>query len=110
MIFLLFSVFPMILVPTSLSIAATSLSHYEATFEIIPDSRGDFRDVKTELKVTYRIDGGLKTGGMKFIEAPSIDAVQVTDGEGKPLRFKVSRSGKRYSRINWYFPGISEGE
>ncbi|MCK5422343.1 MAG: tetratricopeptide repeat protein, partial [Deltaproteobacteria bacterium] len=33
-----------------------------------------------------------------------------TDGEGKPLRFDVSNSGKRYSKISWYFPSVTEGE
>jgi len=107
---LFFSAFIMILAPAYLSIASTSISHYEATFEVIATHKNEFRDIHAELKVIYNIDEKLKTGGMKFIESQSIEAVQVTDEEGKPLRFKVSHSGKRYSKITWHFPGITEGK
>ena len=106
----LFNMFLLIVVPASLSIASTSLSLYEATFEVIANQKNEFRDVQVELKITYHINNKLKTGGMKFVEAKSIEAVQVTDGNGKPLKFQVSRSGKRYNKISWYFPGISKGE
>lgn len=107
--FLFLSTFLVILGSTSLSIASTSISHYEATFEVIANHKNEFRDIKAELKVTYHIDEEVKAGGMKFIEAQSVEAVQVKDGEGKPLRFQVSLSGKRYSKISWHFPGINEG-
>ncbi|KPJ58922.1 MAG: hypothetical protein AMJ42_02435, partial [Deltaproteobacteria bacterium DG_8] len=107
---LIFSAFLVILLLTSLSIASTSLSHYEATFEVIANQKNEFSDIQVELKIIYHIDNELKTSGMKLVEAQSIEAIQVTDGEGKPLRFEVSRSGKRNSKISWYFPGVSEGK
>lgn len=109
-VFLLFSVLFAVLAPTFSAIASTSLSHYEAIFEAVANNQGEYKDIQAELKITYQIDNKLKTGGMKFVEAQSIEAVQVTDGEGKPLRFQISHSGKRYSKISWHFPGISKGE
>lgn len=107
---LLISLFCLFLTYTSNSIASTSLSLYEATFEVIANSKGEFRNIQVELKITYHIEGKLKREGKKYIEARSIESVQVTDGEGKPLRFDVSNSGKRYSKISWYFPNVTEGE
>ena len=107
---LLFSLFCLFLAHTSNSIASTSLSLYEATFEVIANSKGEFRDIQVELKITYQIAGKLKREGRKYIEARPIEAVQVTDGEGKPLQFDVSNSGKRYSKISWYFPSVTQGE
>ena len=107
---LFFSLFCLFLTPTSTSIASTSLSSYEATFEVIANSKDELRDIKVKLKITYNILGKLKKRGKKFIEARPIEEVQVTDGEGKPLRFDVSNSGKRYSKISWYFSSITEGE
>ncbi len=104
---LLFSLF---LVSTSTSIASTSLSFYEATFEVVANSKNKFRDVQVELKITYHILGKSKKRGLKFIEARPIEEVKVTDGEGKSLRFDVSNSGKKYSKISWYFPGVTEGK
>ena len=107
---LLISLFCLFLTHTSNSIASTSLSLYEATFEVIANSKDEFRDIQVELKITYQIEGKLKREGKKYIEARPIEAVQVTDGEGKLLRFDVSNSGKRYSKISWYFPSVTEGE
>jgi len=107
---LLISLFCLFLTHTSNSIASTSLSLYEATFEVVANSKGEFRDIQVELKITYYIKGKLKKEGKKYIEARPIEAVQVTDGEGNPLRFDVSNSGKRYSKISWYFPSVTEGE
>ena len=106
----LFNLFLLIVVPASLSIASTSLSFYEATFEVVANQKNEFRDVQVELKITYHIDKGLKKKGMEFVESQSMEAVQVTDGEGKPLKFQVTRSGKRDSKISWNFPGTSKGE
>jgi TolA-binding protein len=106
----LFGLLSMIIVLSSFSpsIASTSLSSYEATFEVIANPEGEFRDVQVALKITYQIPGGSKKEGKKFVEAPSIEAVQVTDGEGTPLRFQVTRIGKRYSKISWYFRDVNE--
>ena len=107
---LLISLFCLFLTHTSNSIASISLSLYEATFEVIANSKGEFRDIQVELKITYYIKGKLKKEGKKYVEARPIEAVQVTDREGNPLRFDVSKSGKRYSKISWYFPSVTEGE
>ena len=107
---LFFSLFCLFLTLNSTTIASTSLSSYEATFEVIANSKDELRDIKVKLKITYNVLGKLKKRGKKFIEARPIEEVQVTDGEGKPLRFDVSNSGKRYSKISWYFSSITEGE
>jgi TolA-binding protein len=107
---LLCSLFYLFLIPADTSSASVSLSSYEATFEVIANPKSEFRDVQVELKITYHIQGKLKKEGKKFVEVQPVEAVQVTDGEGKPLKFRVSESGKRYSKISWYFPGITEGE
>ena len=57
----LFNMFLLIVVPASLSIASTSLSLYEATFEVIANQKNEFRDVQVELKITYHINNKLKT-------------------------------------------------
>lgn len=104
------SLLSLFLTDISNSFASISLSFYEATFEVVANSNGAFRDVQVELKIIYRIEGNLKREGSKYIEARPIEAVQVTDGEGQPLRFDVSNSGKRYSKISWYFPSVTEGK
>ena len=63
---LLISLFCLFLTHTSNSIASTSLSLYEATFEVISNSKGEFRDIQVELKITYHIEGKLKREGKKY--------------------------------------------
>ena len=90
--------------------ASVSISSYEATFKVITNAKGEHRDIQAELTITYRIQGELKTGGMKLVEAPSLDAVEVTDGGGNSLPFHVVPSGKRYNKIIWSFPRTNESE
>ena len=96
---LIISLFCIFSLPTFFSPARASLSSYEATFEVIANNQDVFRDVQVELTITYSTQGELTKRDMKLIEAPSIDAVEVTDGAGNPLRFKVS-SDKKHSKIN----------
>ena len=103
-IFLIISMIVLVLSTFSLSSAASSLSSYEANFEVIENVQGRLTDVKVELKLTYGDYDREQTRDMKLVEADSVEAVEVIDGAGKPLGFKVI-PGTKESKIIWDLKG-----
>ena len=104
---LIFSVFSFSVSSLWLSAASASLSSYEATFEVIPNKDKQLRDVQVELKLTYSKRNELPERDMKSIAAQAIDAVEVIDGKGKPLSFKVNR-GEKTSTIIWNLTSVTK--
>ena len=63
------------------------VSRYDVTFEVVPNSAGQLRDVRVTLEVTYDVRDETKSSGFKFVGTTKIKDVSVTDGEGQPLEF-----------------------
>jgi TolA-binding protein len=103
-IFLIVSMIVLILSTFSLSSASSSLSSYEANFEVIENVQGRLTDVQVELKLTYGDYDREQTRDMKLVEADSIEAVEVIDGAGNPLGFKII-PGAKESKIIWDLNG-----
>lgn len=101
-----------LLSPVTLAFAEEvyTLSHYEATFELTPNSAGhaELRDVAVTLVITYNITSGPKSSGYKFVGTLPIKDVSVTDGAGKPLKFTTDKLTEY--RINWEFAPIHQGQ
>ena len=91
----------------SLSSASSSLSSYEANFEVIENVQGRLTDVQVELKLTYGAYDREQTRDMKLVEADSIEAVEVIDGAGNPLGFEVI-PGTKESKIIWNLNGEAD--
>ena len=85
-----------------------TLTHYEATFELSPNSTSQLRNVKVTLVITYDITSGPKSSGYKFVGTLPIQDVSVTDGAGKPLKFTTDKLTEY--RVNWEFAPISRGQ
>ena len=100
----------MLLSPVTLAFAEEvyTLSHYEATFELAPNSAGKLHDVAVTLVITYNITSGPKSTGFKFVGTLPIKDVSVTDGAGKPLKFTTDKLTEY--RINWEFAPINWGQ
>lgn len=92
------------------AVAAPSytISHYEATFELVPDGAGKLRDVAVTLYITYDITSGPKSSGFKFIGTLPVKDISVTDGSGKPLKHRLEKLEE--NRITWYFPAVNRGK
>ena len=103
-IFLIVSMILLVLSTFSLSSASSSLSSYEANFEVIENVQGRLTDVQVELKLTYGAYDREQTRDMKLVEADSIEAVEVIDGAGNPLGFKII-PGTKESKIIWNLNG-----
>ena len=84
------------------------VSRYVVTFEVVPNSAGELRDVHVTLEVTYDVRGESKSEGFKFVGTTKIKDVSVTDGQGQPLKFKVEHLEEE--RVTWYFPTVSDGQ
>jgi TolA-binding protein len=91
----------------SLSFASSSLSSYDARFEVIENGEGRLTDVQVELKLTYGKYDREQTKDMKLVEADSLESVEVLDGAGKPLGFKIV-PGRKVSKIVWDLNGQTE--
>ena len=98
--FIVLSLFSVFLTIFSMARASAPLSSYEAQFEVIADVNSRFRDVLVELKLTYGDYDASRTKDMKLIEAPAVEDVAVTDGEGNQLGFTV-KTGAKESTIIW---------
>lgn len=70
---------------------------YEADFEALPNG-----DVRAELRIQYFVYDEPKSDGFKFVGSLPIVDAEVTDGEGKPLRWK--REEHRETLIRFFFP------
>jgi TolA-binding protein len=95
------------LATVSLSFASSSLSSYDARFEVIKNKEGGLTDVQVELKLTYGQYDKDQTRDMKLVETNSLESVEVVDGAGKPLDFKIV-PGKEESKIVWTLNGKTE--
>ena len=84
------------------------VSRYVVTFEVVPNSAGELRDVRVTLEVTYDVQAESKSEGFKFVGTTKIEDVSVTDGQGQPLKFKVEHL--KEERITWYFPAVTDGQ
>ncbi len=108
-LFLVLSLFSVFITLFSLARASAPLSSYEAQFEVIADVNSRFRDVLVELKLTYGDYDASRTKDMKLIEAPAVEDVAVTDGEGNQLGFTV-KTGAKESTIIWNLRSAPEGK
>ena len=107
--FLVLSLFSVFITLISLARASAPLSSYEAQFEVIADANNRFRDVLVELKLTYGDYDVSRTKDMKLIEAPAVQDVAVTDGEGNQLGFTI-KTGAKESTIIWDLRKAQEGQ
>jgi len=107
--FLVLSLFSVFITLFTLARASAPLSSYEAQFEVIADEKSRLRDVLVELKLTYGNYDASRTKDMKIIEAPAIQDVAVTDGEGNQLGFTVKTSAKE-STLVWNLRNAPEGK
>lgn len=84
------------------------VSRYIVTFEVVPNSAGELRDVRVKLEITYDVQGESKSEGFKFVGTTQIKDVSVTDGQGQPLKFQVEHM--KEERIEWSFPAVTNGQ
>lgn len=84
------------------------VSRYIVTFEVVPNSAGELRDVRVKLEVTYDVRGESKLEGFKFVGTTQIEDVSVTDETGQPLEFQVKHM--KEERIEWSFPTVTDGQ
>ena len=96
--------FCLLFVPSLNSAVCASLSLYEASFEVMPNASKQWNDIQVELKITYGENNALRRRDMKSIAVKSLKAVEVREGGGKPLPFKVT-PGKKQSTLIWDLPG-----
>ncbi|TNF53456.1 tetratricopeptide repeat protein [bacterium] len=95
------------LATASFSFASSSLSSLDARFEVFENGEGRLTDVKVELRLTYGKYDREQTKDMKLVEADSLESVEVVDGAGKPLGFKIV-PGTKVSKIVWDLNGETE--
>ena len=107
--FIVLSLFSVCITLFSLARASAPLSSYEAQFEVIADVNSRFRDVLVELKLTYGDYDASRTKDMKLIEAPAVEDISVTDGEGNQLNFTI-KPGAKESTIIWNLRDAPEGK
>jgi len=91
----------------TVSLSFASLTSYDARFEVIENGEGRLTDVKVDLKLTYGKYDREQTKDMKLVEADSLESVEVEDGAGKPLGFKIV-PGTKVSKLVWDLKGESE--
>jgi len=100
-----------VLVPPGVLHAAEAdyyISHYEATFKLVPDTAGELRDVEVTLFITYSITNGPKSDGFKFIGELPVKDISVTDAEGEPLKHEFREMDE--NRIKWHFTPLDHGQ
>ncbi|MEW5820104.1 MAG: hypothetical protein AB1782_07915 [Cyanobacteriota bacterium] len=92
----------------STTVLATTISNYDASFELTPDSKGKFNDCHVVLEITYDIDEP-KQSGFKFVGDHKPVNVEVYDQYERDLNFSVSE--KEEYLISYDFPEkITSGE
>jgi len=85
-----------------------TLDPLRAEFEIIADNSSAWSDVRVRLDLRIHSAGQGKLAGNKFIGLEALDAVSVTDGQGRPLPHTVKEFPRK--RILWeYGPAGADG-
>lgn len=92
--------------PSSEALVYT-VDHYEATFTVIPNAAGDYRNLDVTLFIRYQVSQGEKSDGFKFVGTLPIQDVAVTDGKAHPLSFQVAQYDE--TKITWQFPTVRRG-
>lgn len=80
-----------------------TVSQYDATFIALPSGTEESRDVESTLRITYNYGLIPQTRGRKEIGPEDVDAISVTDGDGKPLKSWLVTLGTG-KQIAWSHP------